>query len=62
MSKPNPKIYILALEKLNLNPNQTFFIDDVPEYVDAASKLGISAILFLNPQQLRLELELLGVL
>ena len=44
--KPDPQIYRIALERLDAKPSECVFIDDMPERVDAARELGISAILF----------------
>jgi putative hydrolase of the HAD superfamily len=44
--KPDPQFYQLALEFLNLTPEETLFIDDTPDNILAASQLGINAILF----------------
>lgn len=45
MRKPNPKIYLLALERLGqLAPEQAVFLDDVEDNVEAARKLGIKGI------------------
>ena len=43
MKKPEPRIYKLALEKLNTRPDESVFIDDMEEYVKAAQELGIKA-------------------
>jgi hypothetical protein len=38
---------------------QTVFVDDIPEYVEAARSLGLEAIQYLNPVQLRADLRAL---
>jgi len=55
--KPNPKIFQLVLNKLNLNPNQCIFIDDITRNIDSAKKLGITTILFTNTQSCINQLE-----
>jgi len=60
--KPNPKIYKIALKKLNLLPDECVFIDDKLKNVDAAKKLGMHGILFKNPKQLRNNLIKLGLI
>lgn len=39
--KPEKEIYSLLLERYNLEPEQTMFIDDRKENTDAAAELGI---------------------
>jgi putative hydrolase of the HAD superfamily len=43
VSKPDPKIYLTALERLDAAPDTIMFFDDVPANVEAASALGIHA-------------------
>ncbi len=63
ISKPNPRIYTLTLEKLGLqNPETVFMIDDDTDNIEAAKNLGIIGILFTNPSQLKTDLHNLGVL
>ena len=44
--KPDPAIYHLALDRLGVQASECVFIDDHPERVEAARKLGICSILF----------------
>jgi glucose-1-phosphatase len=41
--KPDPEIYLIALDRLGVSPEAVVFFDDVPANVDAASALGIRA-------------------
>jgi glucose-1-phosphatase len=41
--KPDPKMYLTALDRLGASPHRVMFFDDVPENVAAASALGIRA-------------------
>jgi len=43
LRKPEPEIYALVLEKEGLDPDETFFVDDKKENVEAARKFGIHA-------------------
>ena len=54
--KPDPRLYEVALAVSGTSPENTAFIDDRMENVDAAKQLGIWRIHFLNPGQLRTEL------
>ncbi|WP_348797046.1 HAD family hydrolase [Flavobacterium adhaerens] len=60
--KPDPRFYKLLLSRYNLKAENSIFIDDVAKNVLAAKELGIHAIQFKNPIQLRSDLENLGVL
>lgn len=43
--KPEPAVFQTALDRLRLEPAAVAFIDDVPEYVEAARHLGMHGIL-----------------
>ena len=44
--KPHPDYYRLALEKFSLEPQECFFIDDVPANIEGACRCGISGTVF----------------
>ncbi|MDZ7836937.1 MAG: HAD family phosphatase [Actinomycetota bacterium] len=44
--KPEPEIYLNALDILKFMPEETIYIDDIEEYVEGARKLGINGIVF----------------
>ena len=46
MKKPEPRIYKYVIKDLGVSPNECVFIDDKPENVKAAKKLGMKAINF----------------
>ncbi|MBN1316396.1 MAG: HAD family phosphatase [Anaerolineales bacterium] len=52
-AKPDPKIYQIALERMGVRPERTFFTDDQQHNVDAAIKLGINAVLFTGVSNLK---------
>lgn len=60
-SKPNPHIYKEALRALKVRADEALFIDDIPAYVEAAQRLGLSGIRFQSVEQLASDLQLLGV-
>ncbi len=62
VKKPHPKIYEIALQKAGVNGNEAIFIDDVLENLEQASKLGITAIHFTNPEALRKKLGELNII
>jgi putative hydrolase of the HAD superfamily len=59
--KPDPAIYLHTCEKLKVEPRLTLFLDDKPENIDAAAKVGLNAVLFENIEQLRRDLEARGL-
>lgn len=61
MAKPEPAIYRYALEKLGTRPEETLFLDDKPANVEAASALGIKALVFATVEKLRSDLLALNL-
>ena len=47
--KPDPEIYKLAISRFNLTPEQTLFIDDRIENIEAAQSLGFQTIHLTDP-------------
>ncbi|MEW1987334.1 HAD family phosphatase [Brevibacterium casei] len=60
--KPDPAIFDLLLSRFGLDPGRTVFVDDLEANVEAARRLGIIGIVFTGADDLRTELESLGVL
>ena len=60
--KPDVAIYQHALSKHGLKAEQTIFIDDLADNVESARRVGLRAIQFQNPEQVRAEFIKLGVL
>ena len=60
MIKPQPEIYHLLLERLGTAPEETLFLDDKLENIEAARMLGIQGIQFSTADQLRQDLISLG--
>ncbi len=46
--KPEPRIYLAALKQAAVAPEETIFIDDLPENVAGAAALGIHAHQFID--------------
>jgi epoxide hydrolase-like predicted phosphatase len=59
MSKPDPRIYELACERLGVHPEETVFLDDTEEMVDGARAVGMQALLFEHNAQAIAEIEAL---
>jgi putative hydrolase of the HAD superfamily len=57
IAKPDPAIYIHTCERLGTTPQHTLFLDDKPENIEAASSVGLNAVLFHSVEQLREDLE-----
>jgi 2-haloacid dehalogenase len=53
VAKPDREIFELLLERYRLDPRSTVFIDDVPRNVETARELGLLAIRFTSPGELR---------
>ena len=60
--KPFPEIYEILLERHQLRAPASLFIDDSLENVSAALQIGMKAIHFHNPDQLRSDLLNLGLI
>lgn len=59
ITKPDPRIFHLACEKLDTKPTETVLIDDVDRYCQAARAEGLNAILYTDLKQMKHELEAL---
>jgi HAD superfamily hydrolase (TIGR01509 family) len=59
--KPQREIYEVTLKKLGCQAAQAVLIDDYATCVEAAKALGLNAILFESPSQVKSELARLGV-
>jgi 2-haloacid dehalogenase len=59
--KPFPEFYKVLIDRYNLSPAETLFIDDNLRNVKAAEKIGLKGIYFKNPQELAVKLNELGM-
>lgn len=50
--KPFPEIYQITLDRFNIAPSETLFIDDNLRNIRGAEALGINGIHFLTPEKL----------
>ena len=55
--KPDPRIFEIALQNLDVAPGAAVFIDDFIENVRGAQAVGMLGIHFRSPDQARAELE-----
>lgn len=51
--KPEPEIFEQVLKENNLNPEETLFIDDSPQHIEGAKKLGIKTYLMTEPDNIQ---------
>jgi putative hydrolase of the HAD superfamily len=51
MRKPDPEIYELTLERLELPAAECVFVDDFEHNCDAARALGMTAVVYREPEQ-----------
>jgi epoxide hydrolase-like predicted phosphatase len=55
--KPDREIYLLAAERLGVQPKECVFTDDIKDYVEAARVAGMKAFLFEDTKRFQDELE-----
>lgn len=61
-TKPDSTIFEEAIKKAATLPDECVYIDDVPEFVETASKLGINGIHFRTVRKLKKELSDLNII
>ena len=61
IAKPDPAIYRHTLDELGTRPEETLFIDDKLENVEAARALGMQAIQYSSVERLRADLIAAGL-
>jgi epoxide hydrolase-like predicted phosphatase len=59
VTKPDARIYHIALEKLNVRPEEAVFVDDFIENVDGCKAIGMHGIHFRSLEQTLSDLKLL---
>lgn len=57
VTKPDPRIFEYTLEKLEVQPSESIFIDDIERNVSSAQELGMHTILYQDFIQYRTDLE-----
>ena len=60
--KPDPAIFQYLLQKIDRIPQECLLIDDSPQNIEAAQKMGFVTHHFTSPARLELELQQMGVL
>jgi putative hydrolase of the HAD superfamily len=57
LSKPDPEFYRYILSQESFKPEDAYFVDDKEENVGGARGIGINAILFTDPETLKMQLK-----
>jgi len=57
LMKPDSAIYELAINRFHLIPEETVFIDDKLENIEAANKLYLKTIHLIDPEKIELEID-----
>ena len=57
LHKPQPEIYLLACERLEVEPGEAVFVDDLRENCDGAEAVGMTALLHRDPAETVAKLE-----
>ena len=55
--KPDAAIYELAINRFNLIPQETIFIDDKLENIEAAKNLNLKTIHLVDPNRIELDID-----
>jgi putative hydrolase of the HAD superfamily len=50
-AKPDPRAYLAVLEQLGADPGEAFFVDDRPDNVAGAQRVGIPSMRFTSAQE-----------
>ena len=59
--KPHPAIYEAVLQRAGCLPEECFYTDDIPDYVEGARRMGIDAVRFESAAQIEQELRSRGI-
>jgi HAD superfamily hydrolase (TIGR01509 family) len=59
ITKPDPRIFMLACERLRVGPHEAVLVDDIDRYCAAARAEGLHAIQYQDFKQMKYELEII---
>ena len=59
MTKPDPRIFMLACERLRTGPHETVLVDDIESYIAAAHAEGLKGLVYRDLDQLKQEIHIL---
>lgn len=57
ITKPDPRIFMLACERLRVGPHEAVMVDDIKSYCEAAKREGMHAIWYRDFKQFKQDLE-----
>lgn len=57
MTKPDPRIFEIACQRLEVEPAEAIMVDDIDTYCESARSIGMQAVVYQNFQQAKAELE-----
>ena len=60
--KPDPAIFNVALQRLNVKPDEALFVDDLEKFTESAARMGFYTFTFTNACELRSHLTHLNIL
>jgi HAD superfamily hydrolase (TIGR01509 family) len=60
--KPQKRIFDVVLQKMDVKPEEVFFVDDINEYVEAARSYGFQGMVYKDPEGLWEGLRTTGIL
>lgn len=55
--KPDPRIFKLMAERLNLQPEECIMVDDVADNINGARIAGMHGVVFFSPEQLKSDIN-----
>lgn len=59
--KPRPEIFQAAVERAGCRPEECFYTDDIPAFVEAARQMGMDAVQFESSDRLERDLRQRGI-
>lgn len=57
MTKPDPRIFMLACERLRVGPHEAVMVDDIDRYIAAAESEGLKGIVYRDFTQFKQQLD-----
>ena len=62
LAKPDPRLFQLLLQRHSVDPSRAAYVDDRQDNAATAAALGMTAVVFTDPDSLRTDLTRLGLL
>ena len=61
LTKDDKAVFLLAVDKLGVTPQECVFIDDIRQFIEVAQSVGMKGILYENVEHLQSDLRKWGV-